>query len=78
MHLTQRLDASFYPISDETRIKDLKEVAVRGNHQSTILHSDVLISNVKKETRTCFQFYFRLGDVFKIKEATVASLGMIV
>ena len=78
MCLTQGFDARFHPFPEETRIKDLNEAVVRGNHQSAILHSDVLISNVKKEIRTGFQFPLRIDETFKIKGAIVVTLGMVV
>ena len=53
-------------------------MVVRGDPQSSILHSNALISNVKMEIRTGFQFPLRLDNTFKIKGAIVSPLGMVV
>ena len=66
------------PASYSDRLSNIAEAITRRNNKSTLDHSDVLMSNVKKEIRTGLQFPFLPADICKTKGIVVALCDIVV
>ena len=77
-YCTSGFNASFKPLSESQRLKDVNAAIARGNHKSAKKHINILRKNTKKEIYTGFIFPFKINDVKKIKGAMVAPQGVAV
>ena len=78
--LKQRLEAgSSFPIDtidEDTRIKDLDAMRIRGNHKSVATHEDFLADSLEKEIKKGSILLLPDEDTMKIPDLELAPVGV--